>query len=292
MNIFKVTNSKCLSRPQFILSCKNFFCLFICIFLIFSFSATISHSHECSDYIIDVRLIEFFELDGPQTHVGESMVRLELLFSLQHHNSRAIFQVIGGGTAINFQRIFGSEFGRLTINATISDVVKKTIRDGYRQLNELLKEQGLEEQPLTCVVNRVQGNRVNIPLGLNYVQEGDIFYIYPKENYNSNKSNLANSLTTATVIETNQNSSILEMNIIQNGGKSVQTGDIVELANNTNVEQRKNTLKLSPVPNIFVTLRLTETSTHHNRLIRRNINPYINHYLATEASNFGFQVVQ
>lgn len=222
MQIFKVIlyNLNCSLSPESILNFKNSFCLFSFIFLMSSFSASISEGQECPEYTMDVSLIEFFELDGSQTNAIENIVGLELFFSLHHLDSRTTFQAIGVGRAENFQTIFGSEFGRFTANATIADVVKETIRDGYRQLNGILeKAQELEEEQLfTCIV---QGN---------------------------------------------------------------------------DDESRRNILRLEPVPDIFISLsfRPNRTSNDYdgNRPIRRNIAPYISHYLVREASDFGFEVVQ
>ena len=311
------------------------------------------YSSMCSDYIVDVRP-EYSDqtpgqsvnanvqgdrlgpiVKGGEINITGNTIRLELFFSLrQHSNSPALLQVMGIGTSRNFQGEFGITLGPFSSplglgieehpSDTISQVVREAIRNGYERLRESLGEQGaLGQQQLTSTISIVQNNRIQIPLGRSdYVQDGDVFYIYPGGGYNNNYNNCNNitrsgpSLATATVIEIDQNESILEMGRVQNRQRSVQVGDIVELSQDTDFESRTqgrnnepkpSTLRLGYISNIFITFRTDRSrfndrynnnrlndgySYGNDRITRRNITPLIRNFLLTEADDYNFRVIQ
>ena len=317
---------------------KNFYILSGSIFLIFSLLASASYSYDvCSDYIIEVRPEYSDQTPGQslnadvqgETNITGNTIRLELFFSLrQHSNSPILLQVMGIGTSRNFQAEFGINLGPLNtplgveehLSDTISQVVREAIRNGYERLRESLREQGaLKQQHLDSTISTVLNNKILIPLGRSdYVQEGDVFYIYPGDNSHYNGCNTVRRsgpyLTTATVIEIDQNTSMLEMGIFQTSRRNVQVGDIVELSpyidfesrtqgHNHNNEPRPNTLRLGFTPNIFIIFRTDRSRFNdrysgvnnyygNDRITRRNITPLIRNFLLTEAGDYNFRVIQ
>ena len=306
------------------------------------------YGNTCADYVIDVRP-EYSDqtdgqnvtldlasdllgpVDGIQGSLGGNTLRLELSFFLrQFSNSLGAFQVIGVGQSRNIRGDFGALFGGLGTpfgmkweehpSGTIADVVREAVRDGYKQLRDSLGDQGgLGQEQLTGTVNAVRSDRIRIAVGKSdHVQEGDVFNIYPGGGFNSNNGcdtvrRSGPSLTTATVVEIDNNNSILEMSVVQNRRRPVQVGDIAELGSDFDLESRmpqgseprKSVLKLGLIPNVFIVYRTERSNRFNNnnnynnynnygntRVMRRNITPYIRNFLTREARNFNFSVVQ
>ena len=299
----------------------------------------------CADYIVDVRP-EYSDqtdgqnvtldltgdllgpVDGVQGSLGGNTIRLELSFLLrQFSNSVSTVQVIGVGESRNLQGDIGALFGGLGTpfgmrweehpSGTIADVVREAVRDGYKQLRESLGDQGLGQQQLTGTINAVRDDKIRIPLGeSDYVQEGDVFNIYPGGGFNSNYGcdNVRRSgppLTTASVMDIDENNALLRMSVVQNRRRPVQVGDIVELSPEFDLESRipqgsaprASVLRLGLIPNVFIVYRTNRSNRFNNynnynnyygnqRVMRRNITPFIRNFLTREAREFNFRVVQ
>ena len=213
-------------------------------------------------------------------------------------------------------------------SGTIADVVKESIRNGYERLRDALGDGGLEQEQLKSTITKVGGDQILVPLGLSdHVQQGDVFYIYPGGGYNGNyggcntvRRSEQPSLTTATVVRIDDTSSILQMGTVQNRRRSVQAGDIVELSHDVDFESRiqgsgkpkkESVLKLGFIPNVFIAFRpsgygnnrfnngrnnnnnnYNNNYSRGNRVMRRNITPYIRNFLMSEAREFGFRIAQ
>ena len=295
--------------------------------------------YVCSDYIIDVRPEYFDQTDenitldltgdllGPvdrdQVSLEGYRVRLELLFALREFsNSVASFLVTGIGESRNIQGDLGTLFGGLDVpfgitleerpfRITITDVVKETVRSGYQKLRESLRDQGLWQQRLIGIINAVSDEEIRVSLGRsNGVQEGDIFNVYPKLDNNycyRYYDRLTTATTTAMVVQVNEYHSILEVQSTQNGNRTVQRGDIVQIASDIDFASRiiqdsasrENVLRIGYIPNIVVSNRTNnerEESTDESSDEQDNdritiITPDIIESLIQEARDFGFRVV-
>ena len=279
----------------------------------------------CFDYIIDVRpaypdrtpgqsmTINLHEpLDGVNGSLTANYIRLELIFSLRSriNSSTVPFQVIGIGESRNFQGSFKIDVFDESIEVvderssdTVEDVVRNAVKDGYRGLRNALGDLSLlEQQPLRSTIRRVgEENTMLVSLGLSdYVQLDDDFYIYPardsRESYYNNcgiARHPGTYLTRARVVEIDDNRSIMEWNPIQNGRRSVQQGDIVELDPNVDLVSRKQgnepylveTLQMGYIPPTFV--RFINTNGAETR---EEVTFEIRRILFEEARNFNFRM--
>ncbi len=251
-------------------------------------------SDVCFDLIVDVRPFDhqirniFDSDDGPEGYLIDipenriGLERLELVFSVRRPGSSVTLDIIGLGESRNF------------VSRDISDIVQEAVRDGYVRLRDTLR---FEPRQPRSEVNVVRGDRVLVPLGRSdHIQEGDVFHIYPRDDYYNTCSDVSYSplsaLAIARVVEIDDNESILEMNIIPDGGRSVQVGDIVRLSPAIDFASRLQTntgfgtrsvLQFN-IPRIYV---VRDTG---NRKIWTKITRFIDGSL-NEAPNFGFQVV-
>ena len=282
---------------------------FIIYFLLFTFisnslaqetasSETVSvlntgESDVCFDFVIDIHLLDhpirnIFDsedvvLEGYQIDIENRtrLERLELAFSVRRPGSLGILHVIGIGESIFFSR-------------DIPGMVQSAVRDGYGQLRDLLR---FEFRRPRSDVSVVRYNRARVPLDRSHhIQEGDIFYIFPRVDYYNACSDVSDSppsaLAISRVVEIDDTASILEM-VMPDGGRSVQVGDIVRLSPEIDFESRlqantgfrtRGVLQFN-VPGIYV-VRDTGSSKTWTKLTR-----FIERFLTTEAPNFGFHAV-
>ena len=287
----------------------------------------------CADYTIDIRPEYFDQTDGQNVTLdltgdllgpvdglqglGSKITRLELLFSLREleYNIPALLSVIGVGQSRNIQGDFSGipllidnpiDFDMRRAEhsvGTIVDVVRETVRDGYESLNEGIDEGAIEmfRPQLVSTVNSVEGNRIQISLGSSdYVQGGDIFYIYPNRSdedghYNDCYLRYGTALVTARVVEIDEYNSVLELDgIVENVDRYIQVGSAVKLSDDINLTSRiqeseiyrRSILRLGSIPNIFV--------MYHNdkRISLRGITPYLKEALAKKAAEFNFRFIQ
>ena len=240
-------------------------------------------SDVCFDLIVDISPLDhplhdiFDSEDAPKGYsidVSESsLTRLELLFTLRRPGTLATFKIIGVGES-----------------GATEDTVKEAVRDGYGQLRDLLED---FRQPRS-EINAVQDDRALVPLGRSdHIQEFDVFHIYPRVDYYNACSDVSYSplsaLAIARVVRMDNTSSILEINVIPDGGRSVQVGDIVRLSSEIDFSSRlqanasfRSVLQFN-IPRIY-TVRDTG-----NRKIWTKLTRFINGFLTTEAPR-GVQV--
>lgn len=283
---------------------KIFYTLSGSIFFIFSSLASTSYSHNVC-YTMNV-YAEYTDTHSEnlapviEINIRENILRLNLLFFLQSYDNPTVNLQVEGVSA---SREFQIEPDPLTLDIeiehpsdTISQVVREAVRDGYEGLREYLRESGLG-QPLASPISIVRNDRIKVPLGLSdYVQIGDVFYIYHRRDYNicSDTWRSESYLTTGTVIEINQNNSILEMGIIQSEDRGVQIGDVVVMSPEINYESRiqgnnnpkKDVLRLGFIPDVFLLF-----NDNDGKPVRRHITPLIRNHLIREARDFGFRVI-
>lgn len=308
---------------------------------------------SCSDYIIDVRPLYSHQTEGQEINghitgegvrdrfrveevilgVGGDTISLDLEFNVRQQASynynSSLLTVIGEGDDRSFDftggfRLpgtntpFNLRWNQDRSNA-ITGVIKDAVRDGYKNLNESLGSYFPES--ISSPIGEISGNQARISLGRSdYIQEGDVFYIYPGTGgygYNSschNRRRQGPALATASVLRVGNKQAILEITSIQNTQRQIQSGDIAEISQDTDIQSRYETIpqrqqdtsqinqtkrrsiKIGFVPRVILTYR---DESRRNRFYgnrgdfyRRDISPFIRSALVREAREFGFQIVQ
>ena len=322
IRVFKVKccNFKRFSLHPLFVNCKICI-LFSFIFLITFFLASLSYSHACFDYIIDIQLSgfginsnQYFNneaSDVVEFNIGKNTIRLNLSFSLrQSVDTPANLQSLEVSETEDFRQgikfnvqgsgfsyfIMESKEGRLPVTA-MANVIQDAVRNFYERFSRLTRnafeEQG-NSQRLTSVISAAEKNRISVPLGRSdLVRDEDVFHVYTRGGCSINR-HFGYYLTTAIVAEIDEHNSMLLLRPMQGGYKRVQVGDIVELSRDIDLDLRteierdtefKMTLKAGPF-NIFIDKKIL-----NGEFISGDITFYIKSYLVTEGRKFGFQVI-
>ena len=238
-------------------------------------------SHLCLDYILNVH-VENFDQERGQSFINIDLrqeentnkVRLELSFSLQQlsHLTPPLPPIVGvGESSISYEerrpspsRFRESEEGGE--EGKLSEVVRKAVRDGYKQLDEALRDRALilQQPQLVSTIATRAGNNILIPLGWSHlVQEGDVFGIYSRTNAvvfaaSGNCHNpFGPPLNTAIAVRVYEDSAMLA---IQGEDRGIQPGDTVALFSGIDFDfysrqqdrETERLLRVNPMPHTFV----------------------------------------
>ena len=275
------------------------------------------HRYLCLNYMLDIRTSEqalhhtedvveidlfsdreLWGMDG--SIVKEETIGLELLFSLREYDDPTPLVQFIADIYDRSDRIAPSSSAfSYSLSPTILRLIEGLIEEGYRQIAEI--RDALEEPPfMLSVVENVHHDRMLIPLGQhNGIQQGDVFYIYPRaENNSSPYSNCYSTgdffgppLTKAKVIEINENKSVIEMErdeynaMVENERRRVQVGDTVILWRAGYNDTPELMLNVGNIPHIIIKYRDNE------RVMRRNITPYIMQALVQKAPDFNIRFI-
>ena len=252
---------------------------------------------------VDLHYNRFNTIEGTETALPEDTIRLELVFLLRQNDStKEPFQVSGVGESRNFQGYFSTHgLSDIAEGSTVIDVIREAIRDGYEQFRDYLGAQSCTMRPLVSTISKVDKDGIQIPLGaLDRIRIGDVFSIYPREYYDQYRTigGLVPYLATGTVIKTNDNISMLEIDADEIG--AVQVGDIVEFVSGSSRQEQEsapqiNVLQIGRIPPHifvhFVSHRYRGSNYYGNeRIARQDITPYIRDILVEEAPDFGLRV--
>ena len=244
---------------------------------------------------VDLHYDHLSPMHGTEAPLADNTIRLEFILRLQQYNyGRAMpIQISSVAESRNFQGHFSMPLFSISEGVTVIDVIREAIKNGYRELRDVLGTQFCLKRSLVNTISAIEGDRIEIPLGqIDNVRVGDVFHIYPREYYES----LIDMpyLATGIVIKTDDTTSMLEVYAARIG--EVQVGDVVapdssiDFASRT-LEQRSEphylveTLQLGRIPRIFV--RFVD---NNGVRAREEITSIIRELLVREAPPFGFQV--
>ena len=177
---------------------------------------------------------------------------------------------------------------------TVTGIIREAVRDGYKKLNQFLVDSDLPES--SNIIVDISGNQVKIGQS-DYIQEGDVFYIYDREDYNYNPSCISRDgfkphLAIASVVDINGRQSTLQIDEVNSGCKQIQVGDIAALSLESKVlkyeqaaQKEKRSLRIGFLPRIILLYR-----GGFRFGWARDISPIIEEALLDEAGEFGFQI--
>ena len=251
------------------------------------------HAHQVSTESLEVDLHynRSNPIEGTETAMPADTVRFELVFLLmQYDSTKEPISVSGVGESRNFQGYFSApRFS--TEGSTVIDTIREAIKDGYKQIRDVLGTHLCAIRPLVSTIDKVEENRFQIPLGTSkHVRVGDVFSIYPKEYYDQYRivdEYLIPYLATGVVIEIGDNISTLRIDDVDGIGVQVQAGDIVELISGSRRQERQvNVLHIGRIPPHIVVLFVD----HNEEIAKEDVTSTIREILAEEAASFSFQV--
>ena len=250
-----------------------------------------AHQVSTESLEVDLHYNRLNPIEGTETAMPAETVRFELVFLLmQYDSTKAPFRVSGVGESRNFQGYF-SVPKLSTERPTVIDIIREAIREGYKQIKDILGTHVCAIRPLVSTISRVEEDRIQIPLGTsNHVRVGDVFSIYPKEYYNQYRivdEYLIPYLATGVVIEIGDNISTLRIDDVDGIGVQVQAGDVVELISGSRRQERQvNVLHIGRIPPHIVVHFVDQ----NEEIARQEITSIIRELLVEEAAPFSFQV--
>ena len=149
--------------------------------------------------------------------------------------------------------------------------------------------------PESNIIVDISGNQVKIGQS-DYIQEGDVFYIYDREDYNYNPSCISRDgfkphLAIASVVDINGRQSTLQIDEVNSGCKQIQVGDIATLSLESRIlkyeqaQKEKRSLEIGFLPRIILFYR----GGGFRFGWARDISFIVEDALLDEAGEFGFR---
>ena len=241
---------------------------------------------QCREDFIDTRIL-FFEQTGGQNFILDNIVarfiplvrlaigyrttRMQMQMTIRNGYESIKWTVFGEATDRDFN--WGAQTGDMPIVGvpvgythispymeSISDLVRKTIRDGFKQLKEAREE----HEPWHIAIKEItEDGKIHILFGSSDgLNEGDILPVYAKDDLNKidigqvNRQYCQNEvddeynfLAIVKIIDIENNKSTLEVILQPPDGQSIQVGDVIKSVNknknrdNVNRRRRSRTLK-------------------------------------------------
>ena len=245
--------------------------------------------------IIDARPFDFYSIGkstGRMRDIEEvildvgNTISLDLAFHLGH------LTFVGQSDERSFDDTLFFNTPNNILDA-VTGVVREAVRDGYERLNQYLVDSKLPENN---IIVDISGNQVKIGRS-DYIQEGDVFYIYNDEDYNYNSpctdgSGFKPHLAIASVVDISDKQTTLQIDEINNGCRQVQVGDVAHMSLDSitskyeQAKKEKRPLIIGHVPRVILFYR---GDSYWARWVE-DISPIIREALLDEARKFAFQV--
>ena len=241
---------------------------------------TRSFYQQCKEDFIDTRIL-FFEQTGGHNFVLDNIVarfiplislaigykttRMQVQMTIRNGYESIKWTVFGEGTDRDFnwgiQRdmpVIGVPVGYTHISPyldSISSLIRKTIRDGFKKL----KEARDENEPWNIIIKEITDDgKIHISFGSSDgLNEGDILPIYSKDDLNNidigqinreycqnTADNEYNFLAIVKIVDIEDDKSTLEVILQPPDGQSIQVGDIIKSVNKNS--KKKNTGRVRP----------------------------------------------